>query len=77
MTITIAALAVVTITAALLWEEWSWKRQQRKQAARRAVPPVRCMVCPGSPMVDDFRTHSRLAHGPRVPAPEDSREWAS
>jgi hypothetical protein len=74
MTVTIAALAMVAITVALLWEEWSWKRRQRRLAARRNVSSMRCLVCDIT--VDDFRTHSRLAHSQRVPAPEDSDSWS-
>lgn len=74
MTPLIAAVALALITAALLLEEWSWQRRQRLMAARR-VPPVRCLVCPGGPMVEDFRTHSRLVHAPRVRAAEDHDAW--
>jgi cytochrome c-type biogenesis protein CcmH/NrfF len=78
MTVTLAALAMVVITAALLLEEQSWQRRRARLAARRAVPsPVRCMVCPNAPMVDDFRTHSRLAHIPRERAAEDFPEWSN
>lgn len=75
MTPAIAAVALVVLTAALLLEERSWQRRQRMLAARRAVPSMRCLVCPGTPLVDDFRTHTRLAHQPRAVAPEDRQSW--
>jgi hypothetical protein len=75
VTVLIVAACMVALTVALLAEEVSWQRRQRRLAARR-VPSMRCHCCPGAPVVDDFRTHSRLAHGYRAPAPEDSEEWA-
>lgn len=75
MTPLLAAVAMALLTAALLLEEWSWQRRQARLAARRSVPQVRCLVCPGGPVVEDFRTHSRLVHAPRVVAPEDRASW--
>lgn len=75
MTPAFAAVALVMLTVALLLEEWSWRRRQARLAARRMVPTVRCLVCPGGPVVEDFRTHSRLVHAPRVRAAEDHEEW--
>lgn len=75
MTPAIAAVAMVILTAALLLEERSWQRRQARLAARRAVPSMRCLVCPDAPVVEDFRTHSRLVHQPRVTAPEDRQSW--
>jgi hypothetical protein len=77
MTLQIAAVFLTLLTAALLAEEVAWRRRQRRLAERRHVPPTRCLVCPGTPMVDDYRTHSRLVHRPRARGVEDSREWAS
>jgi hypothetical protein len=89
MTITLAALFMVLLTVALLWEQRCWDRRHPSPPARSnaALPhggvveragatTLRCLCCDGAPLVDDIATHSRLAHGQRVPAPEDSREWA-
>lgn len=73
MTITLALLGTALIWFGLWAEERSWQRRQ----AERPVPQVRCLVCPGGPMVDDFRTHTALVHSSRVVGPEDAREWAS
>lgn len=76
MTPLLVAVALAVITIALLLEELFWQRRQRALAARREVPSMRCLVCPGTPMVADFRTHTRLAHQPRERAAEDFPEWS-
>ena len=85
MTITIAALCMAALTAALWLEQRSWDRRHPKPPARSSAPSplgkseragtLRCLTCPGTPLVDDIATHSRLAHGRRVTAPEDRAEW--
>ena len=49
----------------------------RAARAARAPIPGRCLVCDGTPLVADVRTHSRLVHTPRPTAPEDSTRWNS
>ena len=88
MTVTVAALCMAAITAALWLEQRSWDRRHPKNPpARSSVPPppevaveragatLRCLVCAGAPLVDDIATHSRLAHGRRVRGVEDLEEW--
>lgn len=70
----VAVALALLITAALLVEEWSWQRRQRRLSARREVPSMRCLVC--NITLDDFRTHTRLAHQPRERAAEDFPEWS-
>lgn len=75
MTVHIVAVVLALLTGYLLLEDWWWQRQHKQRADRRSVPAVRCLVCPGQPMVEDFRTHSRLVHQARVTAPEDDQSW--
>lgn len=47
--------------------------RQRSRAALSG--PVRCWCCEGAPLVDDYQTHSRLAHHPSRPTgPEDTQQ---
>ena len=55
-------------------------RAKADTKARReylAGSPVRCWCCPGAPLVDDYQTHTRLAHHPsgRPVGPEDNPRW--
>lgn len=53
---------------------------QAVRAAReaRAPIPVRCLLRPSAPRVDDPRTHSRLVHDrSRVRGVEDMPEWSA
>jgi uncharacterized membrane protein YhiD involved in acid resistance len=74
MTLTLTAVALALLTGALLLEERSFRR---RVARLRTPTTLRCLVCLGTPLVEDMATHTRLVHGKRVTAVEDSREWAS
>jgi hypothetical protein len=72
MTLQLAAAFLTLLTVALLLEERSFRR---RVARLRTPSTLRCITCPGAPLVDDIATHSRLAHGHRVTAVEDSQRW--
>lgn len=75
MTPALVAVALTLLTAALLAEEWHWRRTHRPVAQR----PVRgrCLVCVPAVHVDDIFVHSRLVHARRAVGAEDMSEWAS
>jgi uncharacterized iron-regulated membrane protein len=72
MTITLAAVALALLTAALLWEDRRFRRTHPPRPART----LRCL-CHETPMpVVDMAAHRRLFHSPRVVGVEDQSAWS-